>query len=86
MVVGITNLVVSFRIGGYAGAAILRSGFRVIILSDWSKTLSFILIAPLIGIVLGLIFMVTALWLCPDKAPQPVDAWFRRVQHRARQQ
>jgi PiT family inorganic phosphate transporter len=74
------------RIGGYAGAAILRSGFRVIILSDWSKTLSFILIAPLIGIVLGLIFMVTALWLCPDKAPQPVDAWFRRVQHRARQQ
>jgi PiT family inorganic phosphate transporter len=67
-------------IGGYAGAAIMRSGFGVIIPSGWSKTLSFILIAPLIGLVLGLIFMMLVLWLFRDKAPQRVDAWFRKLQ------
>ena len=67
-------------IGGYAGAAIMRSGFGVIIPSGWTKTLSFILIAPLIGLVLGLIFMMLVLWLFRDKAPQRVDAWFRKLQ------
>ncbi|HZR66003.1 MAG TPA: inorganic phosphate transporter [Terriglobales bacterium] len=66
--------------GGYAGAAIMRAGFRVIIPSGWTKTLSFILIAPLIGLVLGLIFMTAVLWLFRDKAPQRVDAWFRKLQ------
>jgi PiT family inorganic phosphate transporter len=67
-------------IGGYAGAAIMRGGFHVIIPSGWTKTLSFILIAPLIGLVLGLVFMITVLWLFRDKAPQRVDAWFRKLQ------
>jgi inorganic phosphate transporter, PiT family len=67
-------------IGGYAGAAIVRSGFGVIIPSGWSKTLSFILIAPLIGLVLGLIFMITVFWLFRNKAPQRVDALFRKLQ------
>src|SRR5579885_1313454 len=66
--------------GGLAGAAIMRAGFRVIIPSGWTKTLSFILIAPLIGLVLGLIFMTAVLWLFRDKAPQRVDAWFRKLQ------
>ncbi len=67
-------------IGGYAGAAIMRSGFGVIIPTGWSKTVSFIFIAPLIGLVLGLTFMVTVLWLFRNKAPQRVDAWFRKLQ------
>lgn len=67
-------------IGGYAGAAIVRSGFGVIIPSGWTKTLSFILIAPLIGLVLGLIFMTFVMWLFRDRAPQRVDAWFRKLQ------
>ncbi len=67
-------------IGGYAGAAIMRSGFGVIIPSGWSKTLIFILVAPLMGLVLGLTFMVAIFWLLRNKAPQRVDAWFRRLQ------
>lgn len=67
-------------IGGYAGAAIVRSGFGVIIASGWTKTLSFILIAPIIGLVLGFIFMVIVFWLFRNKAPQRVDALFRRLQ------
>lgn len=67
-------------IGGYAGAAIMRSGFGVIIPSGWSKTILFIFVAPLMGLTLGLIFMVAVFWLLRNKAPQPVDAWFRRLQ------
>src|SRR4030065_324088 len=42
-------------IGGYAGAAIAKSGPQVIIESGWYKTLVFIILAPTIGLLLGLI-------------------------------
>ncbi len=67
-------------IGGYAGAAVMRSGFGVIITAGWSKTLLFIFVAPLMGLVLGLSLMVAIFWLLRNKAPQRVDAWFRRLQ------
>jgi len=67
-------------IGGYAGAAIMRSGFGVIIPTGWSKTLIFILVAPVMGLVLGLSFMIAVFWLLRNKAPQRVDAWFRKLQ------
>jgi PiT family inorganic phosphate transporter len=75
-------------IGGYAGAAMmhatLHSGWRsapsVIIAAGWYKTLIFIVVAPLMGLVLGLIFMTAVYWLLRDKAPQQVDSWFRRLQ------
>ena len=37
-------------IGGYAGAAIVKSGFGVIIASGWYKTLIFIVLSPTIGL------------------------------------
>src|SRR3954469_23421408 len=40
-------------IGGYAGAAIAKAGFLVIIPSGWTKTLIYIILAPFIGLVLG---------------------------------
>jgi inorganic phosphate transporter, PiT family len=67
-------------IGGYAGAAIMRSGFGVIIPSGWSKTVLFIFVAPVMGLVLGLSFMIVVFWLLRNKAPQRVDAWFRKLQ------
>ena len=67
-------------IGGYAGAAIMRAGFRVIIVEGWYKTLIFIVVAPIMGLVLGFVFMVAVFWLLRDKAPQRIDAWFRRLQ------
>src|SRR5579884_3994720 len=67
-------------IGGYAGAAIARAGFGVIIPQGWYKTLIFIVVAPVIGLILALIFMITVFWLLRNKAPQRVDALFRRLQ------
>jgi len=54
-------------IGGYAGAAIAKGGFGVIIGSGWTKTLIFIVIAPLIGLVLGFVFKVIASWIAQGK-------------------
>jgi len=67
-------------IGGYAGAAIMRSGFHIIIVEGWYKTLVFIVVAPIIGLVLGFTFMVAIFWLLRDKPPRRIDAWFRRLQ------
>lgn len=75
-------------IGGYAGAAMmhaaLHTGWRsapsVIIPAGWYKTLIFIVVAPLMGLVLGLGFMTAVHWLLRTRAPQQVDSWFRRLQ------
>jgi PiT family inorganic phosphate transporter len=67
-------------IGGYAGAAVMRSGFQVIITEGWYKTLIFIVVAPIMGLVLGFGFMVAVFWLLRDKAPRRIDAWFRKLQ------
>src|SRR5687768_14450159 len=50
-------------IGGYAGAAIAKAGFAAIIPSGWTKTLIFIVLAPLIGMSLGFLIMVAMQWL-----------------------
>ncbi len=67
-------------IGGYAGAAVAKAGFGVIIPGGWTKTLVFIVVAPVMGLVMGLAFMVAVLWLLRRKAPQQVDKWFRKLQ------
>src|SRR5918999_4870722 len=40
--------------GGYAGAAIAKAGFAAIIASGWTRTLIFIVVAPVTGMIVGL--------------------------------
>jgi inorganic phosphate transporter, PiT family len=67
-------------IGGYAGAAVAKAGTGVIIVGGWTKTLIFIVLAPVIGLTLGFVFMIGLYWLFRFFAPQRVDKWFRRLQ------
>jgi inorganic phosphate transporter, PiT family len=67
-------------IGGYAGAAVAKAGWIAIIPSGWTKTLIFIVLAPLIGMTLGFLLMVIILWVFSRTAPGKVDHWFRRLQ------
>ncbi|MDP9360212.1 MAG: inorganic phosphate transporter [Acidobacteriota bacterium] len=67
-------------IGGYAGAAVARAGFGAIIPSGWSKTLIFIVIAPLIGLLLGFLITVAIMWIFRKWSPRMVDKTFRRLQ------
>src|SRR5947209_5795392 len=67
-------------IGGYAGAAVARSGIQAIILSGWTKTLIFIILAPLIGLILGWALSILTLWVFRRSTPRRVDALCRRLQ------
>ena len=68
-------------IGGYAGAAVARAAsFSVINPSGWTKTLIFIVLSPLIGLVAGLILMTATFWIFRRVVPRKVDRWFRRLQ------
>ena len=67
-------------VGGYAGAAIAKAGFGALIASGWTKTLIFIVLAPLIGMTLALLLSVITLWMFRDFTPWRVDHWFRRLQ------
>jgi PiT family inorganic phosphate transporter len=67
-------------IGGYAGAAIVKAGFKVIILSGWTKTIIFLFLAPTLGLVLGLFFIVIVTWIVHKKTPASIDKWSRRLQ------
>jgi len=67
-------------IGGYAGAAIAKAGLNVIIVAGWYKTIVFMVLAPIIGLILGLIFMVISSWLVYKKPVNVVSVWSRRMQ------
>jgi inorganic phosphate transporter, PiT family len=67
-------------IGGYAGAAVAKAGFVAIIASGWTKTLIFIVLAPLMGMVLGFLIMGLTMWTFRGFSPGRVDRWFRRLQ------
>jgi inorganic phosphate transporter, PiT family len=67
-------------IGGYAGAAIAKAGFGVIIGSGWTKTVIFILVAPLIGLVVGYILRILTTWIVRKKSLTSINKWSRILQ------
>jgi PiT family inorganic phosphate transporter len=67
-------------IGGYAGAAIAKAGFGAIIPSGWLKPMLFIVLAPVIGMTLGLLMMVAVFWTFRRWRPDRVDRFFRKGQ------
>jgi PiT family inorganic phosphate transporter len=67
-------------IGGYAGAAVAHAGFSAIIVSGWTKTLLYIVLAPMIGLVLAWMIMVLVLNLFQRMTPLRVDRTFRKLQ------
>ena len=64
-------------IGGLAGAGIAHKGFAVLDTTKLYPTLGFILIAPLIGLALGMLVMIIVFWLFRRMRPRKVDRGFR---------
>jgi PiT family inorganic phosphate transporter len=69
-------------IGGYAGAAITahRGVSGLLKAQGWIKTLSFIVLSPTIGLILGFTVMVIIMWIFRNHAPDRVDKLFRKGQ------
>ncbi len=78
-------------IGGYAGAAIAHTGIlrglvhsfdalRVPGGGEWPLTLSFIFLAPLIGLISAYVLMVAVYWIFQKATPSKMDVYFRKLQ------
>ena len=67
-------------VGGYAGAAVAKAGFGAVLLSGWIKPLAFIVIAPVMGMVLGLALMIVVTWIFRRWHPYKLDRFFRKGQ------
>jgi len=77
---GLTTSSSHALIGGYAGAAIAKAGSGVIISQGWVKTVAFIFVAPFLGMLLGLLFLVITTRLVHKKHPALINKWARRLQ------
>jgi PiT family inorganic phosphate transporter len=67
-------------IGGYAGAAVAKAGIHGLVLGKWPSTLLFIVVAPIIGLVLGYALMLIVYWGFRRVPPGRMDRWFRHLQ------
>lgn len=69
-------------IGGYGGAAIAshRGVGDLLIASGWIKTVSFIVLSPIIGLALGYVLMVAVYWIFRHFTPSRIDKYFRKLQ------
>jgi PiT family inorganic phosphate transporter len=67
-------------IGGYAGAAVANAGFSAIIVAGWTKTLIYIVLAPMIGLTLGWLLAVGIFNVFRNASPQRIDRVFRKLQ------
>ena len=66
--------------GGYLGAAVAKAGFKVVILSGWVKIVIFIVLAPVLGMIFGLILEILVTWMFHRQPLAVVNVWSKRMQ------
>lgn len=67
-------------IGGMIGAALVKAGPVSLVWKGIIKTVAFIFISPILGLILGLIFGIMVYWIFRMSAPSKVDHIFRKGQ------
>ena len=67
-------------IGGLVGAGMAKAGSGALVWSGLGKTVLFIVLSPLLGLLLGSALMIAVSWLFFRSTPARVDRWFRRLQ------
>ncbi len=67
-------------VGGLVGTALAKSGIQALIMPGLLKIFLFIVLAPMLGMFLGFVIMLSVYWICRKQPPRAVDKWFRRLQ------
>ena len=67
-------------IGGMIGATVAKAGTGALVSAGISKTVLFILVAPVMGFALGALLLLLVSWMFRSSTPLRVDKWFRRGQ------
>lgn len=67
-------------IGGFVGAAVVAAGTKAVVVAGLIKTVIFIVVSPLVGLLLGALSMLAVSWIFRRSTPRGVDSLFRRLQ------
>jgi len=67
-------------IGGLVGAAVAKAGTGALISAGLLKTILFIVLSPLLGLIFGSLMMLMVSWIFFRSTPRKIDGWFRRLQ------
>jgi PiT family inorganic phosphate transporter len=67
-------------IGGMIGAAMVKVGSGALVWSGITKTVIFIFVSPILGLILGTILGTAVYWACRNTTPHKVDHLFRKGQ------
>jgi len=67
-------------IGGLIGAAMVKSGTKSLVWSGIIKTVAFIIISPVAGLLLGFVIGIAVYWFFRRSSPSKVDHIFRKGQ------
>jgi len=67
-------------IGGMIGSAIVKAGISSLVWQGILKTVIFIFVSPILGLILGLGFGILVYWVFRRSAPLKVDHLFRKGQ------
>lgn len=67
-------------IGGMIGATVAKAGTGALLSAGITKTVAFILVAPLMGFLLGALLLLLVSWMFRRATPGRIDKWFRRGQ------
>ncbi len=67
-------------IGGMIGAALVKVGTKALVWHGILKTVTFIIVSPLLGLTLGLGFGALVYWSFKNSTPSKVDHLFRKGQ------
>ncbi|HOW58223.1 MAG TPA: inorganic phosphate transporter [Candidatus Omnitrophota bacterium] len=67
-------------IGGMIGAALVKTGPQALVWQGITKTVAFIFISPVFGLILGVVFGIAVYWFFRNSAPLQVDHIFRKGQ------
>ncbi len=67
-------------IGGLVGAGMAQAGFNALVWAGILRTCLFILLAPLIGLSVGLLIAIAVHWIFRYATPRNVDSVFRKGQ------
>ena len=67
-------------IGGMIGATIAKAGAGPLLAPGIVRTVSFIVVAPLLGMLLSGTIIIAVSWICRRRSQRQTDRWFRRLQ------
>jgi PiT family inorganic phosphate transporter len=66
--------------GGLVGSAVVKAGYPALVYTGIFKTVAFMFIAPILGLMIGLVFGFFIYWAFRNQTPYNVDHLFRKGQ------